>query len=376
LSGRSDHWLRITCPTETDCVKYQCVEGDCQSSYKDGSCDDDDACTSGDECSAGMCHGQPVEVPEDTQCETFSCDASDGVKSKTKVGESCNDGDECTGQDICRADGGCRGQPITGCREAKICEEQMPGSTSNPNCNGECSADLCESHPIYGHPTDPGGISGYCYKCKEEEPCDCPGNTDCVSYDCVNGECVSEYKTGSCDDGDECTTGDECSAGMCHGQAVDVDDGNECTDDSCVDGEVKHENNTDSCDDGDVCTGRDKCNQGTCTGQPITGCYETCAEAGLGDGGCPSVVCDRRQEACSPVDPRPGLKCHSCYPSITICPDNTDCVVYTLVEGECIKDTPPGSCDISLPHHKCHLYTYPHHHNLNRQHSPFPHTLL
>ena len=110
------------------------------------------------------------------------------------TGNSCNDGDACTTDDVCN-NGNCIGTPIA-------CSDNNP-----------CTVDSC----------DP--------------------NTGCVFIYVSSGT--------ACDDGNACTTGDVCNNGSCSGTVIDCDDGDLCTLDSCDGGVCKNtpQSGTDHCDD-------------------------------------------------------------------------------------------------------------------------------
>lgn len=311
---------KVQCPASTDCKTFKCVQGDCVAENKSGSCDDKDACTSGDQCQEGTCTGQAVEIPANTPCVTYTCDAVKGIKKEIKTGADCDDGDQCTGQDKCDKNGACKGRPITGCQENKNCAENVPGGTASSNCDGQCAPERCESVPVYGDPSKPKGIAYYCYKCKE-------------------GGCVSDAE---CDDGLFCNgtetcNGDKCLPGEepCHGQECD-EQGDFCydckTDEDCDDGAF--------CNGVETCGSDRRCDDGQPPCPPDT-CQEandeclSCESKNLKRGGCPGT-CDLNQTVCNPIDLSVNVKCHSCDPvhSISLCSD------AGLLNGFC-----PGNCD-------------------------------
>ncbi len=240
----------VTCASETDCLKEECVQGKCVPTFKQGPCDDGDACTDSDQCQDGQCKGSAIAVPPAETCKEYACESDKGIIEKFKDGTSCDDQDTCTSNDLC-SQGVCAGTPIPQCRVNQDCAANVPGSTASPNCNGECPAELCEATPVYGDPNNPQGIAYTCYKCRPG----CADDSECDDGQFCNGpeKCV----------GGECVPGEE----PCHGEVCD--------------------------ESGDRCV--------------------SCQSEGLEDGGCPGT-CREYMEVCSPVDPVAGLKCHNCYP--------------------------------------------------------------
>ncbi|MBZ0166674.1 MAG: hypothetical protein K8I00_07680, partial [Candidatus Omnitrophica bacterium] len=193
IEGCGDPCYNVQCPADTDCVTYQCVDGDCPPTNKQGSCDDQDACTSADQCSGGECRGTQVEVPSDELCATYRCDSSQGVVKEPKTGSSCDDGDVCTGQDTCKADGSCAGRPITGC--AKTCQD---ADLKAGTCPGDCDP------PSSCSPSDlPNGTK--CHLCYATDI----GGT-CRSNDLYDGDCP-----GACSIGEKCVS-QRVAGELCH----------------------------------------------------------------------------------------------------------------------------------------------------------------
>jgi hypothetical protein len=85
--------------------------------HPDGSsCNDFNACTQNDHCSAGACVGDPVVCPPPDGChEAPTCNPGPGCLSALKPnGTACDDGDPCTGDDACTL-GVCAGTPKSAC---------------------------------------------------------------------------------------------------------------------------------------------------------------------------------------------------------------------------------------------------------------------
>jgi hypothetical protein len=74
----------------------------------DAPCDDANACTTGDFCTAGACIGTPVPCPDDgNPCTDDVCAPATGVCGVPRSG-TCDDGNACTNDDVCTA-GTCAG---------------------------------------------------------------------------------------------------------------------------------------------------------------------------------------------------------------------------------------------------------------------------
>jgi hypothetical protein len=202
---------QFDCPTPPPCKVAACSGGECvtEPAAIGSFCDDKDACTSGDNCTAiGGCRGQPI---------------------------ACGDGNECTA-DVC--------QPATGCVHVNV--------TATCMAVGACALHAC---------------SGGACLVQAVSPCD-DGNP-CTNETCSPEiGCIYELLPPMpCDDGNLCTGGDHCQFGLCSGQGVSCDDGDPCTDDACTpDNGCNHAANTKPCKDGDFCTAFDHCSDGKCIG--------------------------------------------------------------------------------------------------------------
>ncbi|HEX2573498.1 MAG TPA: DUF11 domain-containing protein [Polyangia bacterium] len=77
------------------------------------SCNDGDACTAGDQCQLdGRCGGAAVQQDDDNPCTADACDPVLGVSHTPSPGTSCNDGNACTSGDLCDIAGHCGGAAI------------------------------------------------------------------------------------------------------------------------------------------------------------------------------------------------------------------------------------------------------------------------
>lgn len=209
-------------------------------------CDDGDACTQADTCSAGAClPGSPLQCAAIDMCHTAGvCDsAMGGCTNPVAVdGTSCVDKNGCTQNDTCQS-GKCVGGPV--------CPPPADGCQV-----GGCNAlGLCDYVPVADGTTCSDGAS-----CTVNDVCmagACAGKVACPAIDkChLDGVCVSG--TGACTDGGmntpECTVDPECETLVL---ACDVASG-KCSKTTKP--------------DGTPCGGTGECVAGTCSGGMGTG---------------------------------------------------------------------------------------------------------
>ncbi|MBA2663625.1 MAG: hypothetical protein H0U74_15150 [Bradymonadaceae bacterium] len=238
-------------------------------------CDDDNFCSVGGTCQAGICQGQARDCSEaDDDCNEGVCDedANACVPAPKTDGIICDDELSCTTASTCQA-GQCQGTAI------------------------DCSsmADQCND----------------------------------ATCDESSGGCVLVPKANntSCEDGLYCTTSDTCQAGLCVGGAL-----RSCTaaGGSCRSGVCDESTRsctgapvTDGtpCDDGLYCTTASSCAAGECT-QPTT--LRNCSASG--DGVCQVGACDEPNRRCAPVPAQNGI----------VCSDGLYCTVNTTCQaGTC-----------------------------------------
>ena len=217
---------QITCNTPPPCFA---ASGTCNPStgisvyvpLPDGSsCSDDDLCTSGDYCSAGVCIGN----------STLSCAATDS----------------------CHLDGVCN--PYTGLCSNPIAEDETACDDGNACTQVDvCAAGICVGlTPIL---------------CNSPSACYAPGT-------CNPSSGVCEYNTvlpdgTSCNDGFNCTSQDQCVGGVCFGSPVVCAAPGQCHEAGTCSpntGDCEYPNKPDgtSCSDSDGCTDGDQCSSGTC----------------------------------------------------------------------------------------------------------------
>ncbi|MGB0591567.1 MAG: FG-GAP-like repeat-containing protein [Myxococcota bacterium] len=324
----------VACTQEDTCLNKECVgepyscddeevctddvcngDGSCSHPDNTAPCDDLTACTIGDTCSGGLCQGTSVDCSiyntgcfagvcagpcnegDDCACIGDSCAA---CVLEPVAGQSCDDGDACTLNDVCSETGSCAGEWDKfgcGCTDDAKCE-------ADPEYNDACHVGRCDLD---------------IFKCYAEQQAD--------GY--------------ACDDADLCTHTDECVAGVCTSTPYDCDDTNLCTDDSCNgDGTCTNDANTLACDDGDACTTDDTCHSKACVGGVPPTCdddaycngLETCDSAvGCVDGTAP-VLDD-------------GVAC-----TVDTCDEVSNTVVHTPTDSLCDTGTVcvADTCDATL----------------------------
>jgi len=170
-------------------------------------CDDEDPCTSGDQCGSAGCAGSPY---------------------------SCDDGLECTA-DSCDGEGGCTHEVVDGtCKVQGRCYE--PGALDPRNPCATCQPDVSKTA---FSPVD-GGPCQHRDACREEGTCvsgtcvpgpdiDCDDENTCTDDHCDPFVgCFHLNNLLPCDDGDTCTSSDRCWDGQCHGQQMSCGAGETC----------------------------------------------------------------------------------------------------------------------------------------------------
>ncbi len=256
------------------CIENLCnpLSGACELVPRnDGfACNDGDACTMGDQCAQGECTpGTPLSCNDGNPCTDDSCDPSEGCSFVANE-LPCNDGDACTTGDTCTA-GACLGGPALVCDDGNACngiESCVPATGCKTGTPLTCDdGDLCNGTES----CDP--LTG----CKAGKPLECDDGNICTTDSCDPTKgCVHSNSNEVCDDGNACTEGDQCANGKCQpGAAVVCDDDNLCTTDSC---EPKSgcvfKMNQAPCDDGNLCTTGDHCHLGECISSGTLACND------------------------------------------------------------------------------------------------------
>ena len=122
-------------------------------------CNDGNACTAPDVCTAGVCVGGPALGCNDGNvCTTDTCAPATGCVHTPNT-LACNDGNPCTSGDACAA-GACVGTPIPGCTcTPTTCAAQGKNCGTILNgCGGTLTCGTCTAPQICGG----GGVANVC----------------------------------------------------------------------------------------------------------------------------------------------------------------------------------------------------------------------
>jgi hypothetical protein len=255
------------CDDSNPCTADSCLEGNCVNDPTDGvECEDGSSCTVDDVCVQDSCVGQSVECDDADVCTSETCHPDFGCMYEFNS-EDCQDGNACTTGDVCFA-GECSSglEPLV-CDDENICTDD--GCVPSKGCVVIPNTAPCSDN-------DPCTLNDSCAKsfCVAGiEQLNCDDTNICTNDSCVPGDgCLNENNTEPCDDNNECTVGDTCGNGGCVPGVgeVDCEDNNVCTDDACVQGEgCVNVPNADECEDNDVCTGMGTCSDAKCVRGPV-----------------------------------------------------------------------------------------------------------
>ena len=268
------------CTLDDRCAAGRCVAG----AFADEgtACLGDDLCTERGACDgAGACAYDASEAivcpapPDD--CGAYVCDTATGDCGLTPVapGTGCDDGDACSGPDLCDSAGVCVGRVVR-------CDDGLA-----------CTADSCDDGDGCVHSTD-------------DSLCD--DDNDCTVDVCdPTAGCVHSSNDGvDCDDADPCTSDDACLGGECQG-TWDIAACGCTTDADCA-----------GLDDGNPCNGEYACVGEVCTIDPTT--VIRCADQTPGD--CMTRACDPATGGCVDRFVDEGT---TCDPANILCFDDAVC---------------------------------------------------
>lgn len=103
-AARSDTWVwgvGAACQSAGDCLDdtwactaHECIEGACAYSPTTEPCDDDNACTDTDTCSAGACAGVPIDCNDANVCTFDTCDPRVGC-ANADIEACCMTDEDC-----------------------------------------------------------------------------------------------------------------------------------------------------------------------------------------------------------------------------------------------------------------------------------------
>jgi hypothetical protein len=386
--------LPVVCDDKNPCTNDVCQPGvGCVLTPNSAPCDDGNACTKGETCQAGLCKsGSAVVCPGDGGCFVGTCNAATGCALKAAPpATSCDDGNACTSGDHC--DGGaCVGVNACACTGDADCQDDdnlcngaprcvdgvcavQPGSVVACPTGGDCVAIACEAATglCASAPAADGTACFDAGPCKGQGVCgggacvaptvDCSDGNPCTVDACLpqTGGCAHTPSNGAvCNDGEPCTTADSCVLGVCQGgKALVCDDGNACTADTCAAGKGCQfaAEGAGACDDQDACTA-DSCD-------PAAGCVhaEKVCDGGM-LGACESAVCDPATAGCVVVPKPEGSACSdgdpctaadhcaagNCVGTELVCDDGSVCTVDACVNGGCVFEPSVASpCDDGDP---------------------------
>jgi hypothetical protein len=330
------------------------------------SCNDDNACTTGDTCQKGVCTGGAAAAcTASGPCMTPTCDPATGCGETPKAaGTACDDDTLCDGHETCDGSGHCQpGTPVT-CGPCLICDPTTGSCNPDPAQVGQsCPSDgnLCHG----GFQCTAAGVCAPTtfVTCAALDQCHVAGTCNPTSGLCDNPNAPD---TTSCDDGNKCTTGDQCLAGVCTaGAPVECPPLNVCqyagtcnkTTGLCDNPQVA--DNT-PCDDGNPCTTNDFCWEGRCLGGGLAACTtpNECFTAGTcqfatgqcsaanyrGDGAtCSTGVC-WNQACCTPLTKAQACANGACGPQSDGCGGTFQCLAPADASCQLDSDCCSGVC--------------------------------
>lgn len=333
------------------CREAFCDGGVCNTRPSQGvqTCDDGNACTSGDLCKAGACVGSAKDCADGNECTEDLCDPAKGCQNSNVVKlcktdelcivhacvagqctvidpQPCNDANPCTA-DSCKPKIGCQYKPLSNtlcsdddsCTEKDICKFGTCKGVGKPCSDGNaCTTDGCDGKQdcfhipntkpcsdgslcTTGDACNDGACSGKAKSCDDGSPC----TTD--ACDAKTGLCVNlPISDGTpCDDGNACTTGDACLGVLCKsGTLKSCEDGNPCTVDACSPdtGDCLASPVADgvSCVSADLCVSGSTCLAGLCGGGVPKECQGSA---------CQLAVCDPTTGGCVTSNSADGTAC-------------------------------------------------------------------
>jgi hypothetical protein len=365
----------VACTASDQCHKAGVCDpatGNCSNPQKpDGTaCDDGLACTSLDECQAGVCTpgSSACQCATDADCHPMdqchvagTCDPTTRTCSNPAVsdGTVCNDGSACTTGETCQA--GVCGAPTSTvtctaqdqCHDPGTCDPAT-GACSNPVSPEGTSCDdgrACTT----GDACHAGACTPLVNTCACNSDADCTALDQCHlagQCDPVTSICSNPLKPdgAACDDANPCTAGESCQAGVCGSPVMTV----ECTPlDQChvagtcdvgtglCSDPIAAEGTT--CSDDRVCTTGDSCRSGVCT--PTT---NSCTCTSNAD--CPTLdqchlngTCDLTTGLCGYAEVADNTACND----HNACTSGETCQAGVCGSGTSVTCTPQDDCHVA-----------------------------
>ncbi len=219
--GFNDALIGTACDDGDDCTIGEtynancgCTGGTFQDADNDGVCDADDICPDGDD-----------TVDTDNDGTPDACDDC------STVGQSCDDGDNCTTGETYDANCNCTGGTFQDADNDGVCDADdiCPDGDDTVDTDNDGTPDACDDCSTVGQSCDDGD------NCTTGETYD-------VNCNCTGGTFQDADNDGVCDADDICPDGDD---------TVDTD--NDGTPDACDDCSTVGQ----SCNDNDSCTTND-----------------------------------------------------------------------------------------------------------------------
>jgi hypothetical protein len=178
---------QVVCQDDNSCTVDSCdpVVG-CQFTPATGqSCDDGNACTVGEVCTAqGSCGNGSGRLCDDINlCTTNGCDPAIGCVFTPRTGQSCDDNDACTLGEVCTASGTCGGGTARVCQDSNECTidscDPAVGCRFAVNLGASCTADLCTVSATCQFNGECSGSEKHANCC--EDSSDCATTATCCS---------------------------------------------------------------------------------------------------------------------------------------------------------------------------------------------------
>lgn len=225
----------------SDAVASDLAEADAEPCVPGEACDDGDPCTLNDFCKGGFCGGTPLDCGDDLECTHDNCLPEGECDNPLRNGF-------CLIDEVCFADGD--PNPASGCQECIT-------AVATENWSAQDAATCSDGDPCT---VDDGCKGGLCVGLS----IDCPADSPCITYACVQGECQATEQEGDC--GSDACADRACVDGECvAGELLQCDDGNHCTDDHCDPTlGCLFTPNSEPCDDANQCTLGDICSAAAC----------------------------------------------------------------------------------------------------------------
>ena len=197
------------CDDGNVCTENSCnpATGLCVSTNNTAPCSDGDACTTGDACSVGLCvGGAPPNCNDGKVCTDDSCNPATGCVNANNTA-TCDDANACTTGDACSV-GLCVGGAPPNCNDGKVCtDDSCNPATGCVNANNTATCDDANACTT--------GAACSVGLCVGGAPPNCNDGKVCTDDSCNPATgCVNANNTATCDDGDACP-GDACSGGFC-----------------------------------------------------------------------------------------------------------------------------------------------------------------